>query len=303
MTAARIVVTGGSGFVGRTLCAHLMDRGDAARVIVPTRRRSRAQALAVLPRVDVVEADVHDPAAMTGVLAGADALVQLVAILNGNAAAFERVHVALPRALARACAAAGVRRVVHVSALGVAADAPSRYLRSKAAGEAVWRDSGLEVTIVRPSVIFGAGDRFTNVFAALLRALPVLPLASARARFQPVWVGDVAGAIAAALTRPDLAGRAIECAGPEVLTLRQIVERVGAMAGCARPVLALPEPIAAVQAALMALLPGEPVLTRDNLRSMRVPNVASGRLPGLRELGIDPAPLDILAGHLAPPGR
>src|SRR5574340_1290495 len=167
-----------------------------------------------------------------------------------------------------------------------------------------WRQApSRDVTIVRPSVIFGADDKFTNVFAALQRALPLLPLAGARARFQPVWVGDVAGAIAAALARPDLAGEVIECAGPEVLTLAQIVARVGAMQGCAKPVLPLPEPVAMVQAALMTLLPGEPLLTRDNLRSMRSPNVASGQLRGLRDLGIDPAPLDILADHLAPRGR
>ncbi len=303
MTARRVVVTGGSGFVGRALCARLVERDDIARVVVPTRRRAHAQALSVLPRVEVVESDVHDPAAMAGVLAGADALVQLVAILHGDAAAFERVHVALQRTLAGACAAAGVRRVVHVSALGVGADAPSIYLRSKAAGESVWRDSGLDATIVRPSVIFGADDKFTRVFVALQRALPLLPLAGAHARFQPVWVGDVAQALQVALARPDLAGRAIECAGPEVLTLRQIVERVGAMAGCAKPVLPLPEGAAIAQAAMMALLPGEPLLTRDNLRSMQVPNVASGALPGLRDLGIQPSSLEILADRLAPRRR
>jgi uncharacterized protein YbjT (DUF2867 family) len=301
--AKRIVVTGGSGFVGRALCARLVERGEAARVVVPTRRRSHAQALGVLPRIEIVEADVHDPAAMAELLAGADALVQLVAILNGDAAAFDRVHVALPRTLARACAAAGVRRVVHVSALGVAADAPSMYLRSKAAAESIWRGSGLDVTILRPSVIFGAEDKFTTLFAALQRRLPLLPLAGADSRFQPVWVGDVAEALLAALARPDLAGQVIECAGPEVLTLRQIVARVGAMAGCARPVLALPEGIAQAQATLMALLPGEPLITRDNLRSMRVPNVASGQLPGLADLGIHPVSLDILANQLAPRGR
>jgi len=303
MIPARIVVTGGSGFVGRAVCARLAAVPDCRSIVLPTRRRANAWHLATLPRCEIVECDVRDGAAMASLLAGADALVHLVAILHGDAAAFERVHVELPRTLAHACAAAGVRRVVHVSALGVAADAPSLYLRSKAAGEAVWQGSGLAVTILRPSVIFGAEDRFTNMFAAMQRALPLLPLVGADARFQPVWVGDVAAAVVAALTRPELAGEVIECAGPDTLTLRQIVARVGAMAGCARPVLALPESIGMLQAAAMALLPGEPLLSRDNLLSMRVPNVATGRLPGLANLGLAPAALELLAGHLAPPRR
>ena len=319
MTIGRVVVTGGSGFVGRAVCARLAADSQFRRIVVPTRRRGNAKALAVLPRLEIVEADIHDPVAAAALLAGADALVHLVAILHGDAPSFERAHVALPRHLAAACAAAGVRRVVHVSALAVAADAPSLYLRSKAAGEAVWRGSGLDVTVLRPSVIFGAEDKFTNMFAAMQRALPLLPLAGADARFQPVWVGDVAQAVHAALARPGLAalarpglaalalpalaGQVLECAGPEVLSLRDIVTRVGAMAGCAKPVLALPEWVGRLQAAAMALLPGEPLLSRDNLLSMRVPNVASGRLPGLAEIGIEAASLDLLASHFAPARR
>jgi NADH dehydrogenase len=257
-----------------------------------------------LPTVDLVEADVHDADQMTALLQGADALVHLVAILHGSAAQFDRVHVQLPRSLAAACARAGVRRVVHVSALGVAADAPSDYLRSKAAGEAVWQQAlgatGGDLTILRPSVIFGADDRFTNLFARLQRLFPVLPLAGTQARFQPVWVGDVAQAVLRSLqTRPG-PGQVVECAGPQVMTLAEIVQRVGAMAGCRRPVVPLPESAGLLQAAAMGLLPGEPLMSRDNLLSMRVPNVASGRLPGLRDLGITPQALDILAPHFRP---
>lgn len=302
MKPLRIVVTGGSGFVGRAVCARLAADPRVGRIVVPTRRLSNARALAVLPTVDCVEADIHDAAAAAALLAGADALVQLVAILHGDERAFERVHVALPRTLASACAQSGVDRIVHVSALGVAADAPSMYLRSKAAGEAVWRSSAPAATVLRPSVIFGAEDRFTNLFVAMQRLLPLLPLAGADARFQPVWVGDVAAAVRAALFDARTAERTYDCAGPEVLTLRQIVERVGAMAGCARPVLTVPEPVARIQAAAMRLLPGEPLLTRDNLLSMRVPNVASGSQPGLADLGIQAAALERLASHFAPRG-
>ena len=304
----KIVITGGTGFVGRSVCQRLFAQDAGCRLVVPTRHLASGRALQVLPTVDLAAANVHDPQAIAPLLAGADALVHLVAILHGSAADFDRVHVQLPRTLAAACSAAGVRRVVHVSALGAAPNAPSNYLRSKAAGEAVWQDwaraTGGQLTILRPSVIFGADDRFTNLFVKLQRLLPVLPLAGAGARFQPVWVGDVAQAVAQAVARRLQPGAPaspiIECAGPEVMTLQQIVQRVGAMAGCRRPVLALPEAAGLLQAAVMALLPGEPLMSRDNVLSMRVPNVASGTLPGLASLGITPVALETLAGHFNP---
>jgi NADH dehydrogenase len=300
----KIVITGGTGFVGRTVCERLFEQDAGCRLLVPTRRRANGRNLQVLPTVDLLTANVHDPQSITPLLAGADALVHLVAILHGSADDFDRVHVQLPRRLAAACTAAGVRRVVHVSALGVAPNAPSAYLRSKAAGEAVWQDwaraTGGQLTILRPSVIFGAEDRFTNLFVQLQRLLPVLPLAGTAARFQPVWVGDVAQAVVNSLRAGAAAGPVIECAGPEVMTLQQIVQRVGDLAGCRRPVLALPEAAGRLQAAAMGLLPGEPLMSRDNLLSMRVPNVASGTLPGLASLGITPAALDTLAGHFRP---
>ena len=300
----KIVITGGTGFVGRNVIERLVAHDASTRLVVPTRRRANGSALQILPTVDLLPADVHDPAALADLLRGADALVHLVAILHGTPADFERVHVQLPRHLAAACVSAGVRRVVHVSALGVSAQAPSAYLRSKAAGEAVWQQAasqhGLQVTVLRPSVIFGAEDQFTNLFASLQRLFPVLPLAGATAQFQPVWVGDVAQAVVQVLAQPHGPGPVIECAGPEVLTLKQIVQRVGALAGCQRPVVALPEALGLLQAAAMGLLPGTPLMSRDNVLSMRVPNVASGTLPGLQTLGITPASLDTLLPHFDP---
>ena len=300
----KIVITGGTGFVGRSVCEYLFEQDAGCRLVVPTRRRATGRDLQVLPTVDLAVADVHDAKAITPLLTGADALVHLVAILHGSADDFDRVHVQLPRTLAAACTASGVKRVVHVSALGVASNAPSAYLRSKAAGEAVWQDwaraTGGQLTILRPSVIFGAEDRFTNLFVQLQRLFPVLPLAGTGARFQPVWVGDVARAVVNSLYAAAAAGPVIECAGPEVMTLKQIVQRVGTMAGCRRPVLALPEAAGMLQAAVMGWLPGEPMMSRDNVLSMRVPNVASGTLPGLAALGITPVSLDTLAGHFRP---
>ena len=301
----KIVITGGTGFVGRSVIERLFEHDPETRLVVPTRRLANGRAIQLLPTVDLVECNVHDPAALRGLLAGADALVQLVAILHGSEADFDRVHVQLQHTLAAGCAAAGVKRVVQVSALGVAADAPSHYLRSKAAGEAVWQQAaqqqGLDITLLRPSVIFGAEDRFTNLFASLQKVFPVMPLAGAGARFQPVWVGDVAQAVVNSLALAQAPGPVIECAGPEVLTLKQIVQRVGDMAGCRRPVLALPEAVGMLQAAVMGLMPGEPLMSRDNVLAMRVPNVAGGTLPGLASLGITPVSLAKLAAHFSPP--
>lgn len=291
----RILVLGGTGFVGRSTIARLLAAVGAGglTVTVPSRRPAHARALGMLPGVVLCEADVHDPAALRRLLAGQDAVLNLVAVLHAEAATFQRVHVALPRQLAQACVEAGVPRLLHVSALGVPDDpaqAPSMYLRTKAEGEAVLRSTpGLAPVIVRPSVIFGADDRFLRLFALLQRLAPVVPLAGAEARFQPVWVEDVAGALARLLLSPEGRAPLYEAAGPEVWTLRALVEAAGRWSGHARPVLPVPEGIGRLQALLLKLLPGEPLLSADNLLSMRVPNVASGRLPGLPALGIEPA--------------
>ncbi len=291
---SNILVLGGSGFVGRSLCEKLVERagGAAGRITVPSRRPQRANAIRTLPTVELVDCDVNDPHALANLVARHDVVVNLIAILHGSEADFQRTHVDLPRQLVAACRAAGVKRLVHVSALGAAADAPSNYLRSKAAGEAVLQASGLDVTLLRPSVIFGEHDKFLNLFASLQAVVPVMPLAGAAARFQPVWVEDVAAAIVAAIDQPASIGQTYECGGPSVYTLEALVRFAGRCAGHERMVIALPEPIARVQAALMELMPGEPLMSRDNVASMRVPNVLSGVVPGLESLGITPASLE-----------
>lgn len=293
----KLLILGGTGFVGRSVCSALA-RGSL-QVVVPSRQPARARHLLTMPGVRVVAADVHDDAQLDALVRGCDAVVNLVAILHGSDAAFARAHVELPRRLARACVAHGVTRVVHVSALGATAAAPSRYLRSKHAGEAVLAAAPLALTILRPSVIFGADDRFLNLFARLQALLPIMPLAGAQARFQPVWVGDVAAAIVACLEQPWTIGRSFECAGPQVFTLRELVQAAGRWSGHPRRVIGLPEGLARIQAWAMEQLPGEPLMSRDNLDSMRVANVASGQLPGLAALGITPAALaDIAPAYL-----
>jgi uncharacterized protein YbjT (DUF2867 family) len=290
----RVAVLGGTGFVGRSVCEQLV-RAGAGAIVVPTRRLAHAQHLRTLSAVDVRQADVHDDQALRRALVGCDAVINLVAILHGSAADFERVHVALPKRLAQTCKALGIARVVHVSALGVAADAPSQYLRSKAAGEQALREAGLDLTVLRPSVIFGAQDRFLNLFVSLQRMFPLMPLAGAGSQLQPVWVEDVAAGIVAALQRPDSIGQVIECAGPEVFSLADLVRLAGRCAGVARPVLPLPAPVAYLQAWAMEWMPGEPLMTRDNLASLQAPNVASKTLPGLDALGVAPSSLSALA--------
>ena len=303
MSAQRIAVLGGTGFVGRAVCERLVRRSASAAIVVPTRRAMHANAVRSLPTVDVRLADVHDDAALAGVLAGCDAVVNLIAILHGSAAAFEHVHVGLPKRIAAACGAAGIRRLLHVSALGVSDSAPSNYLRSKAAGEAVLRAAALDLTVLRPSVIFGAQDRFLNLFAELQTLAPIVPLAGSSAQLQPVWVEDVAEAIVRCLDTPTTIGQTIECAGPEVFTLAELVRLAGRWSGHGRPILPLPAAIGSLQALMMECLPGPPLLSRDNLASLQVPNVASGALPGLESLGIQAASLHSIAPAYLQPGQ
>ena len=289
--AKRVLVLGGTGFVGRSVCERLVERNASTRLTVATRRLAQAKSVQFLPAVDPVECNVHDDAQLAQLVTGHDAVVNLIAILHGSAADFEQVHVQLARRLAAACAAVGVKRLVHVSALGVSADAPSHYLRSKAEAEAILQAAPLQLSVLRPSVIFGAGDSFLNLFAALQSVFPVMPLAGVDARFQPVWVEDVSEAVLRCLERPDTIGQTYECAGPQVYTLGELVRLAGRLSGHQRPIVALPESLGRLQAAAMELMPGVPLMSRDNILSMRVPNVATGQLPGLKALDIDAASL------------
>ena len=303
-----IVVFGGSGFIGSQLVARLSAAG--CRVLVPTRRRERAKHLLPLPTVDVVQIDTFDTATLERLMRGQDAAVNLVGILHGRSGKpyggdFARAHVRLPQNLAAACVATGATRLVHVSALGADPQGPSMYLRSKGDGEAAVRaQEGLRWTILRPSVVFGPGDQFLNMFARLQRLLPVVLLGGAKARFAPVYAGDVVQAIQHALIGPQAdatIGKTYELAGPQVYTLAELVKLSGQWAGInhgrGRPVIGLPAPLARLMAGLMELEPGEPLMSRDNLDSMRLPSVAGGELPGFApELGVaQPYGLDVIA--------
>jgi uncharacterized protein YbjT (DUF2867 family) len=209
----------------------------------------------------------------------------------------------LPQKIVSACKAAGVRRIVHISALGAALNAPSMYQRSKARGEAVLLGSGLDVTLLRPSVVFGAEDKFLNLFASLQSIAPFMPLAGGQTRFAPVWVEDVAQAVVNSLMRHDAVGKTYEACGPDVLTLKQIVQLAGKLAGCQRPVIGLPLWLGRLQAGVMEWLPGEPLMSRDNVDSLEADNLPDGSTQGLAALGIAPASVYAIAPSYIRPAR
>lgn len=303
-----VLVLGGTGFVGSHIVAQLVASGR--RVIVPTRRVNRAKHLSVLPTVEVVQADIHQDAALAALMQRADAVINLVGVLHSRRAQggaaygpdFARAHVDLPKRVAAACIANQVYRSVHMSALGADVNGPSMYLRSKAAGEVqALSQPQIATTLFRPSVVFGEGDAFLNLFAQLQRWFPVLPLGGADARFQPIYVEDVARAFVNALGNQNTFGKTYELAGPNIYSLRELVQLAGRYAGHARPVIGLPSGLARLQALFLELAPGGPIMSRDNLDSMKKDNVARGPIDP--ELGIVPEPLEAIAPqYLGEPG-
>jgi uncharacterized protein YbjT (DUF2867 family) len=290
-----IALIGGSGFIGSHLVNALVELGKHVRVA--TRRRENASHLTLLP-VDVIETNVHYPAQLAAFVSQADAVINLVGILQGSRGVpygpeFAKAHVELPRKVVAACHAKSVNRLLHMSALGADSNGTSMYLRSKGDGEKAVRESSLATTIFRPSVVFGPEDNFLNQFAFLERIFPVIPLACSQARLQPVFVADVAKAFVTALDLDAACGRVYELAGPTVYTLEDLVRFSGAAIGKHARIVRLPDSLGRLQAMALELAPGEPMMSRDNLDSMKTPSVASG--PIAPELGIDPASIEAIA--------
>jgi uncharacterized protein YbjT (DUF2867 family) len=290
-----IALIGGSGFIGSHLVNALVEAGKHVRIA--TRRRENASHLTLLP-VDVIQADVHDPVQLAAFVSQADAVINLVGLLQSKRGTpygpdFAKAHVELPNKIVAACYAKGVRRLLHMSSLGADPNGSSMYLRSKGDGEKVVRESNLGTTIFRPSVVFGPEDNFLNQFAFLERIFPVIPLACSQARMQPIFVGDVAQAIVNVLDLDAASGRAYELAGPTVYTLEELVKFSGAAIGKHAKIVRLPDILGRLQAMTLEFAPGPTLMSRDNLDSMKTPSVASG--PMAPELGIDPASIEAIA--------
>jgi NADH dehydrogenase len=298
MTAQRIYLLGGTGFVGARLAARLAQDGHAVTVL--TRRAERHRELLVLPTVKLVEGDPHNPVFLRRQFEQHDAVINLVGILNErgfSGRGFTRTHAQLPEKIVEACRYAKVKRLLHMSALNASLKAPSHYLRTKALGEdTVHRAHGadLAVTSFRPSVIFGARDGFLNRFAGLIKKLPggVFPLACPNAKFQPVYVDDVVECFTRALADRHTFGQRYDLCGPRTYTLREIVEYVATLLGKPTRLVELPDSIAFLQALTMELVPGKP-FSIDNYRSLKIDSVCSKGFPAI--FGITPQTLEQVA--------
>ena len=294
-TGGIATVFGGSGFIGRYVVKRLAQRGYVVRVAV--RDPEAAQFLKTTGTVGQIvplKAPVTDEAGVTRAVRGAELVVNLVGILaESGAATFQAIHADGAGRVARLAAAAGVSRLVHLSSIGADPANPSRYGASKAAGEQAVRQGFPGATILRPSVIFGPEDNFFNRFAGMARMFPVMPVIAADTKLQPVFVGDVADAILAALTRPDALGGLYELGGPRVMTMRTLLNYIMKETGHQRPTIALSPCLARVQASILERLPGQ-LLTRDQLKMLARDNVVASGMPGLESLDIVATPIELI---------
>lgn len=298
MSKLKVCILGGTGFVGRHIANRLTS--DGHEIIIPSRHRERHKDLLVLPTARVVEGSVHDPASLRGFVRGCDAVINLIGILNEGqrpGETFEDVHVELPRRIVAACREEGVDRLLHMSALGADAEqGVSRYQQTRGRGEDLVmaaHGEDLRVTVFRPSVIFGPEDTFLNRFATFLKLSPlVFPLGSPDARFQPVYVGDVAHCYVHALQDRRTEGQRYNLCGPEVYTLKELVEYTAQETGTYRIIVGLSDRLARLQARVLERVPGRP-MTYDNYLSMQRDNVCEGEFPAV--FGIQPTSLDAVA--------
>jgi NADH dehydrogenase len=290
------VVFGGGGFIGRHLVRRLGKAGVTVRV--PSRHVSRLGHLKTAGVVAQIVPEIigaFDDAELAAAIDGADIVVNLIGILAPTRGdGFDRIHSSIPGRIAQAAAAAGVKRLIHVSALGADANSLSDYAKSKAAGEGAVRQAFPMATILRPSIVFGPEDKFFNRFAAMALLSPVLPLiGGGHTKFQPVYVGDVADAIMAAATRADAQGKIYELGGPATYSFRELMELLLAEIGIKRLLVPVPWGVARFQAGIAEMIPGKP-LTRDQVELLKHDNVLSGTAPGLSQLGIQPTAAELI---------
>ncbi|MDH3673809.1 MAG: complex I NDUFA9 subunit family protein, partial [Gammaproteobacteria bacterium] len=301
MSKLNIFMLGGTGFVGRSLAARLAEDGHQITVI--SRRRERHRELLVLPTLNIVNGDVHDSQVLLDQFKGVDVVINLVGILNErgrDGKGFHRVHVELPEKIAKACVAKGVSRLLHMSALNADTNGPSHYLRTKGMGEDLVHgasNSRFQVTSFRPSVIFGRDDSFTNRFADLLRRIPwMFPLACPNARFQPIYVDDVAEAFVRSLQDTQTFGQRYNLCGPETYSLVEIVTYIASLIGVKRHIIKLSPWQSKLQANVLERVPGKP-FSIDNFQSLQIDSVCPNGFP--KAFGLAPRSLEEIApGYL-----
>jgi NADH dehydrogenase len=288
-----VSVFGGTGFLGRRLVRRLATEGVTVRVAVRHPERARGLGAAGLDRVTVLCADVRDQASVAAAVAGAEAVVNAVsAYVEKDGVTFEAVHEQGAKTLAQESAAAGVARFVLVSGIGADPESGSSYIRARGRGERAVQQAFPGVSVVRPGAMFGPGDALFGTLADVARLLPVLPLiGGGRTRLQPVYVEDVAEAIARMLADRGTAGQTYELAGPGVYTLRELVSFALRLIDKRRLLVPVPLAVAEIQARLFEFLPSPP-LTTGQVDLLRVDNLASGALPGFRDLDIRPKPVE-----------
>lgn len=293
-----VTVFGGSGFVGGQVVRALAKAGYRVRVAVRQPNLAyRMRMLGDVGQIEVVQANVRVPASVARALDGAEACVNLVGVLwESGRQKFQSIHAMGARHVAEQAAKAGVKRLIHVSAIGADINAKAKYARSKGEGEAAVRAAFPGATIVRPSIVFGPEDDFFNRFAQMAALAPVMPLVGGETRFQPVFVGDVAAVIAKAVSSPASVGVTYELGGPTVYTMREILELILTETGRARPLLPVPWPMAGLIGALgdlqASILPIAPPLTSDQVEMLKSDNVAASGLPGLAEAGVVPTAVE-----------
>ena len=290
MRLKEICVLGGSGFVGSAVVTKLDAAGYNVKVI--TRRRDTAKHLLLLPNVQVVECYVLDQQALSAALKGVDAVINLIGILHqSRRLSFNAMHHQLPAKLAKICADLRITRLLHMSSLCAEQNAPSQYLQSKALGEAalLTLQDKVNITIFKPSIIFGRGDAFINLFASLIKHLPVVMLAKPDAKFQPIWVEDVASCFVKSLENTDTYSKTYELVGPKVYSFRELVQQVMMTLNIQRPIIGLSDKLSYMQAFMMELLPIK-LMSRDNVRSLEVDSVSANPFPEI--FGVIPAALE-----------
>ena len=274
-----ILLIGGNGFVGRVIAAQLQLAGYS--VLVPTGHLAAARELRMLPKVHIEEADIHEFDELQGLcgrVKANGAVINLVGVLHDKPAqpygkVFKSAHVGLPKNIITAMQMHGLKRYLHMSALGADSQGPSMYQRSKGDGEAAVKASNLNWTIFRPSVIFGAQDQFINLFSKLTKLFPALPLANHQAQFQPVSVEDVATAFVQALSMPKTIHQTYDLVGPKVYTMKEIVELAARKAKTSCAIISVPAFVGYLQALAFEFLPGPTLMSRDNIASMQSPNI------------------------------